>query len=45
MELTEQRTTLIDWAQRRGPDGLADHWVERNETSIDGLPGHPGGAP
>jgi len=45
MELAEQRSTLIDWAERRGPDGLADYWAEKNETSIDGLPGHPGGTP
>ncbi len=45
MELTEQRSTLIDWAERRGPDGLVDYWAEKNEVSIDGLPGHPGVAP
>ena len=45
MEMSEQRSTLVDWAERRGADGLADYWVEKNETSIDGLPGHPGGAP
>ena len=44
MELTEQRSTLLDWAERRGPDGLADYWVEKNEASIDGLAGHPGAA-
>ena len=44
MELTEQRPTLLDWAERRGPDGLAGYWTERNDTSIDGLPGHPGAA-
>lgn len=45
MEMSEQRSTLVDWAERRGADGLADYWVEKNESSIDGLPGHPGGAP
>lgn len=45
MELTEQRSTLIDWVERHGPDGLVDYWAEKNETSIDGLPGHPGTAP
>lgn len=45
VHLAGQRSTLTDWAERRGPDGLADYRVEKNETSIDGLPGHPGRAP
>ncbi len=42
MDLTGQRPTLIEWAERHGQDGLIDYWNERNRASIDGLPGHPG---
>ena len=38
MELVEDRDTLITWAERRGDDGLAEYWVEKNATSVDGLP-------
>ena len=32
------REQLLDWAERRGPDGIAEYQAERNSTSIDGLP-------
>lgn len=35
------RSTLIDWARRRGEAGVSDYWNERNLTSIDGLPALP----
>ncbi len=38
MELVEDRDTLISWAERRGDDGLAEYWAEKNATSVDGLP-------
>lgn len=38
MDLREERSTLIQWAERRGPDGVVDYWGEKNTTSIDGLP-------
>lgn len=38
MEVVGPRSTLDDWAERKGPDGLADYWLEKNQTSIDGLP-------
>ncbi len=38
LALVEQRDTLLDWAERRGPDGVEAYWAEKNETSIDGLP-------
>lgn len=38
MELVEERPTLQQWARRKGPDGLAEYWSEKNRTSIDGLP-------
>lgn len=33
-----ERPTLLQWAERKGDDGLATYWDERNATSIDGLP-------
>lgn len=33
----QERSTLIDWAERKGPDGLAAYWQEKNAVSIDGL--------
>lgn len=33
------RTTLVDGAIRKGPEGLANYRAEKNATSIDGLPG------
>jgi hypothetical protein len=38
MEYREERPTLIQWAERKGDDGLAAYWDEKNATSIDGLP-------
>ena len=39
MELVEQRDRLLSWAES-GDAGIADYRVERNEESIDGLPGY-----
>lgn len=39
MDFVEERPTLIEWAERRGPDGLVAYRAERNAESIDGLPG------
>lgn len=33
-----ERQTLLKWAEKKGPQGLADYWQEKNQTSIDGLP-------
>lgn len=33
------RTQLIDWAEKKGPEGLADYQRQKNAESIDGLPG------
>jgi hypothetical protein len=38
MAYEAERPTLIEWAERRGDDGLADYWADRNAESIDGLP-------
>lgn len=33
-----ERETLLRWAEKKGPQGLADYWQEKNQVSIDGLP-------
>jgi hypothetical protein len=39
MEYQGPRTRLLDWAEARGEDGLAEYRANRNATSISGLPG------
>jgi hypothetical protein len=34
-----ERSQLLDWAARKGPEGVAAYRDERNVESIDGLPG------
>ena len=34
------RTALNEWAEKKGPDGIADYWDEKNRASIDGMPTH-----
>lgn len=38
MELVGQRETLIEWACKKGPDGIAQYQRTKNARSIDGLP-------
>lgn len=33
-----ERSQLLDWATRKGPDGLDEYRAEKNAASIDGLP-------
>ncbi len=33
-----ERETLIDYALKKGPDGMAAYRAEKNQRSIDGLP-------
>ena len=35
-----ERQTLLRWAEKKGDDGIADYWRNKNRTSIDGLPSH-----
>jgi len=37
MDYREERPTLQQWATRKGDDGLAEYWAEKNTQSIDGL--------
>jgi hypothetical protein len=34
-----ERTQLVAWAERKGPDGVAAYKATKNQHSIDGLPG------
>jgi len=38
MDLVGQRDVLLDWARKKGPDGIARYQREKNACSIDGLP-------
>ena len=40
MELVGHRDRLLAWAESKGDAGLAHYRAERNEESIDGLPGY-----
>lgn len=38
MHYEADRTVLTDWAERKGPAGVANYWAKNNQHSIDGLP-------
>lgn len=38
LEHVADRSTLTEWAERKGVDGLVAYRAEKNATSIDGLP-------
>jgi hypothetical protein len=40
-EHRDSRPTLIEWAERKGPAGVAAYQREKNAVSIDGLPTAP----
>jgi hypothetical protein len=42
MDLVEDRDDLLDWATKKGDDGITAYWQSKNAKSIDGLPGLPG---
>jgi hypothetical protein len=39
MDYRGERDTLIEWAERKGPDGIEAYHAEKNLLSIDGLAG------
>lgn len=39
MHYEEERETLEEWAERKGPDGIDAYQAAHNTASIDGLPG------
>jgi hypothetical protein len=38
MDFVTQRDTLLEWARKKGPDGINKYQQEKNARSIDGLP-------
>jgi len=38
MDYAGERPTLAEWAERNGEDGLRAYRIEKNRTTIDGLP-------
>lgn len=42
MDYVEERTTLTEFGERRGEEGMAEYRAEKNQVSIDGLPGLEG---
>ncbi len=39
MSFNGHRSTLDEWADRRGRDGIRAYWDEKNGSSVDGIPG------
>jgi hypothetical protein len=39
MPFAGHRTTLDEWAERKGRDDIHAYWAEKNATSLDGLAG------
>jgi predicted pyridoxine 5'-phosphate oxidase superfamily flavin-nucleotide-binding protein len=39
------RAQLVDWAERKGPEGMEAYRAEKNAVSIDGLPALPVASP
>jgi hypothetical protein len=37
MKVVGQRETLVKWAQRKGPAGMAEYRERKNAVSIDGM--------
>jgi hypothetical protein len=32
------REQLVDWAKKKGDEGVRDYWEQKNQLSIDGIP-------
>jgi len=39
LDLVDDRDRLLDWAEGKGADGIAQYWATKNTLSVDGLPG------
>ena len=37
-DFREERQILLDWSEKKGPEGTEEYRREKNQTSIDGLP-------
>jgi hypothetical protein len=44
MDFRSHRTTLNEWAERKGRDGIRAYWEEKNLASIDDVAGLPSSA-
>ena len=40
MDYEADRDVLTRWAEKRGAEGVAEYWAEKNTHSLDGLPTH-----
>jgi hypothetical protein len=40
MDYKGERDVLRQWADEKGPEGIADYWRTRNQQTIDGNPTH-----
>jgi hypothetical protein len=41
MAFEGHRSTMNEWAERKGPDGIRSYWEAKNRSSIDSLDGLP----
>ncbi len=41
MDYVKHRDTLDVWAEKKGPEGIAEYRQQKNLQSIDGIPGYP----
>ena len=39
-EYVQERESLNDWAEKKGPEGISAYWQEKNQISLDGKPTH-----
>lgn len=39
MDFRAHRTTMDEWSERKGSDGIRRYWAEKNASSLDDLPG------
>ena len=37
-DYNEDRVALEKWAEKRGEEGIAEYWSEKNQLSLDGKP-------
>lgn len=37
-EFQQERDTLLEWATKKGEEGIQEYWAQKNQKSIDGLP-------
>jgi hypothetical protein len=44
-EYVGDRQQLVEWADKKGAEGLRSYQAQKNRTSIDGLPGLPSAEP